>query len=164
MRDKEFYASSRHQLPDHGDAGGPHAYVAPSNNNGNKKQRYEDSHWSMRSERPGFLQGMDVGALMDALSNPRNNVMEVLDEARHRHTDLFDSGKSMTAIISAAARRRQIRLAHECWEWMDRARIPKNVYHYNSMISVTEKDKNYREALELLKQMEQKGIAKNEVT
>lgn len=70
----------------------------------------------------------------------------------------------MTALIAAAARRRQIRLAYACWDYMDVARLEKNTYHYNAMISVAEKGKNLRHALDLLKEMDQHGIAKNEVT
>ena len=70
----------------------------------------------------------------------------------------------MTALIAAAARRRQIRLAYQCWEFMDTAGLEKNTYHYNAMISVAEKSKNLRTALDLLKEMDSRGIAKNEVT
>ena len=70
----------------------------------------------------------------------------------------------MTALIAAAARRRQIRLAYACWDFMDQARLEKNTYHYNAMVSVSEKGKNLRHALDLLKEMDQRGIAKNEVT
>jgi pentatricopeptide repeat protein len=70
----------------------------------------------------------------------------------------------MQALIAAAARRRQIRLAFACWEYMDTARLEKNTYHYNAMISVAEKSKNLRHALDLLREMDQRGIPKNEVT
>jgi pentatricopeptide repeat protein len=47
---------------------------------------------------------------------------------------------------------------------MDKAGLVKNVFHYNAMISVTEKDKNLRAALDLLKEMDDRGIEKNEIT
>ena len=46
----------------------------------------------------------------------------------------------------------------------EQAGLEKNTYHYNAMISVAEKSKNLRHALDLLKEMDQRGIAKNEVT
>ena len=70
----------------------------------------------------------------------------------------------MTALIAAAGRRRQIRLAFACWDFMDQVGLEKNTYHYNAMISVAEKSKNLRHALDLLKEMDQRGIEKNEVT
>lgn len=88
----------------------------------------------------------------------------ILTEARRRYPDAFACGRAMTALIAAAARRRQIRLAHACWEFMDRVGLDKNTYHYNAMISVAEKSKNLRHAMDLLKEMDQRGIAKNEVT
>lgn len=91
-------------------------------------------------------------------------VDEELHKARSNYQEAFVSGKAMTALIATAARRRHIRLAHHFWEFMDRANLPKNIFHYNAMISVTEKDKNLRQALDLLKEMKERGIEKNEVT
>jgi pentatricopeptide repeat protein len=91
-------------------------------------------------------------------------VDEDLHNARVSFQEAFVSGKAMTALIATAARRRHIRLAHHFWNFMDRANLPKNIFHYNAMISVTEKDKNLRQALDLLKEMKERGIEKNEVT
>jgi pentatricopeptide repeat protein len=74
------------------------------------------------------------------------------------------TGKAMTALISVAARRKQIYLGHAVWDWMDIAKLHKNTFHYNSMISVAEKAKNYQHALDLLNQMTVRNIPKNEVT
>lgn len=59
------------------------------------------------------------------------------------------------------------------WEWMDNPpsngngtvqKIEKNVFHYNSLISVCEKMKDWKGALDLLYEMDRKNITKNEVT
>jgi pentatricopeptide repeat protein len=55
-------------------------------------------------------------------------------------------------------------MAGMIWSWMDGAGVEKNTFHYNSMISATEKSRNYRQALALLREMEQRKIPKNEVT
>lgn len=89
---------------------------------------------------------------------------QVLDQARQEFPGAFGSGKAMTAILSSAARKRHIRLARACWDHMDQAGMDKNVFHYNAMISVFEKDRKLGEALNLLKEMERKNISKNEVT
>jgi len=115
-------------------------------------------------ERPIHMQGFDVMALIDRCSRPHVDVFRELDQAWERHREIFESGKALTAIIATAARRRNIGLAHTCWEWMDRAGMEKNVFHYNSMISVMEKDRNYQGALDIMKEMSDRNIAKNEVT
>lgn len=129
-----------------------------------RKNPRQEEHQSLRTDRPPFLKGIDLNRFMDDLCNQRLNVFKSLDSARQEYWELFHSGKVMTAVIAAAARRRQVRLAQQCWEWMDRVGMEKNVYHYNSMISVMEKDKNFREAMNLLKEMESRNIPKNEVT
>jgi pentatricopeptide repeat protein len=91
-------------------------------------------------------------------------VDEELHKARANYQEAFTSGKALTALIATAARRRHIRLAHHFWDFMDRANLLKNIFHYNAMISVAEKDKNLRLALDLLKEMKERGIEKNEVT
>jgi pentatricopeptide repeat protein len=129
-----------------------------------RKNPRQEEHQSLRTDRPPSLKGIDLNRFMDDLCNQRLNVFKSLDSARQEYWELFHSGKVMTAVIAAAARRRQVRLAQQCWEWMDRVGMEKNVYHYNSMISVMEKDKNFREAMNLLKEMESRNIPKNEVT
>ena len=47
---------------------------------------------------------------------------------------------------------------------MEERNIEKNVFHYNSLISVCEKMKDSQRALRLLEEMERRGIQKNEVT
>jgi pentatricopeptide repeat protein len=146
-----------------------------SNNNQGHGSRHQYSHndngamdeyWghARGGERPGLLLGLDVTALMDRLGHPRADVFQELDQSRHNHPEVFECGKAMTALISGAARRRQMRLAQACWEYMDARRLEKNVYHYNSMISVAEKNKDYRMALSLMEEMSRRHIEKNEVT
>lgn len=110
------------------------------------------------------MQGFNASEWIDRLNNSHAHPNDTLSEAQSRYPDAFASGRAMTALIAAAARRRQIRLAYACWEFMDQARLEKNTFHYNAMISVSEKSKNLRQALDLLKEMDQRSIAKNEVT
>jgi pentatricopeptide repeat protein len=49
-------------------------------------------------------------------------------------------------------------------QWMDFRKITKNTFHYNAMISVTEKAQDYRRALALMVEMSDRGVEKNEVT
>jgi pentatricopeptide repeat protein len=87
-----------------------------------------------------------------------------LDKAREEHAASFDSGKAMTAILANLARRRKLGVALSVWQWMDQRSIPRNVFHFNSLISVCEKMKDWQRALKLLDQMEKEGVEKNEVT
>jgi pentatricopeptide repeat protein len=136
-----------------------------------RNSRQDDSApWNKNArdhQRPTILQGLDIQALVDRLSTKLSVPDELftdLDETRRENRNVFDSGKAMTALISVAARRRNIGLGHALWDWMDRARIAKNTFHYNSMISVTEKARDYQKALQLLKEMKDRNIPKNEVT
>jgi pentatricopeptide repeat protein len=70
----------------------------------------------------------------------------------------------VTAIISNLARRRNLRIANAVWDWIDSIGIDKNTFHYNSMISVCEKVRDYAKALRLLDEMKERKVAKNEVT
>lgn len=108
--------------------------------------------------------GLDVQALVDRLCRPHCHVFQELDAAREDHLAVFQSGKAVTAIISNLARRRNIKLASTVWDWIDSVGIKKNTFHYNSMISVCEKVRDYKRALRLLDEMKQKSVPKNEVT
>lgn len=116
-----------------------------------------------RSYRAGPT-GFDAIRLVDALCCPGCNLVEALDRAKEDFSASFQSGKALTAILSNLARRRKIGLALNLWNWMDQRGIDKNVYHYNSLISVCEKMKDNQRALSLLEEMERRGIQKNEVT
>jgi pentatricopeptide repeat protein len=109
---------------------------------------------------------MDIQSLVDRLQRAHNQagIGQELEIARERHREVFESGKALTAIISSVARRRNMNLAKAIWDWIDHAGIQKNTFHYNSMISACEKVKDYRRALQLMDEMRQKNIAKNEVT
>lgn len=102
--------------------------------------------------------------LVDVLCRPGCNLMEVLDCAKEEYFTSFASGKALTAILSNLARRRKMGIALSVWQWMDQRGIEKNVYHYNSLISVCEKTKDHQRALMLLREMESRRIQKNEVT
>lgn len=108
--------------------------------------------------------GLDVQALVDRLCHRDANVFRELDISREEHSAVFQSGKAVTAIISNLARRRNVRLANLVWDWVDSVGIKKNTFHYNSMISVCEKVREYKRALRLLDEMTEKKVEKNEVT
>jgi pentatricopeptide repeat protein len=132
---------------------------------GREKPRDRDP-WSYR-DRPTILQGLDINVLVDRLSeftHNRNMLFAELDKTREANREIFDSGKACTALISVSARRKNIVLGQAIWDWMDMNGLQKNTFHYNSMISVTEKARDYRRALALLKEMSDKRIPKNEVT
>ena len=120
-----------------------------------------------RGERTTILNGFNVLEFINQVSefqNDRRRIFDALNTARKNYPEPFENGKGLTALISSAARRRHVKLAHIIWDWMDEARVEKNTFHYNSMISATEKSKNYREALALMREMERRNIPKNEVT
>jgi pentatricopeptide repeat protein len=106
----------------------------------------------------------DAVRVIDILCQPGCNIFEVLDQAQFDFSNNFQSGKALTAILSNLARRRKLGIALTVWQWMDQRRIEKNVFHYNSLISVCEKVKDNQRALHLLEEMDRKGIEKNEVT
>jgi len=120
--------------------------------------------WASRGPPQAMIMGVNILHLVDCLSNPRNNCEQELDKLYEKHEDFFVCGKGSTAILTAAARQRNVRLAETFWVWMDHRKLEKNTFHYNSMISVCEKGKNYRKTLDLLKEMTDRKIAKNEVT
>jgi len=118
---------------------------------------------------------LDIGELLNHLERVQggNSVLfQELDRARERYPDAFRSGKALTALISGSARRRNVRLAYAVWDWLNlqqnrpegKKNIPKNTYHYNSMITVYATARKPQQALELMKEMSREGIEKNEVT
>lgn len=117
-----------------------------------------------RGGRGQVIMGLDVQALVDRLCRRDADVFRELDDAREENLGVFQSGKAVTAIISNLARRRNLRLASTVWDWIDSVGIQKNTFHYNSMISVCEKVRDYNRALQLLDEMRDKNVQKNEVT
>jgi pentatricopeptide repeat protein len=149
----------------HHSGNGDRARISGNNNNGNDDP-WNQQHTGNR-DRPTILQGLDINALVDRLTTKLNNkdaLFAELDRTRQENRNVFDNGKALTALISIAARRKNIGLGHAAWDWMDHAGIAKNTFHYNSMISVTEKARDYQYALALLQEMKDRGIMKNEVT
>jgi pentatricopeptide repeat protein len=135
-----------------------------------KQHHHQQQHRSKQRQHPrdhpsnGSSAVFDVVQLVDHLCHQGCNLVETLDRAKDNFSSSFLSGKALTAILSNLARRRKMGIALSVWEWMDERRIEKNVYHYNSLISVCEKVKDYQRALRLLEEMEHRGIPKNEVT
>lgn len=174
QRDKEFYTlrngptggGGNHGNHGNGGGGGNNSHGGRGGGNGGRGGRYAEDPWVFR-DRPTVLQGLDINALVDRLSSKLSNkdaLFADLDRTRQDNLNVFEGGKAMTALISVAARRKNIGLGHAVWDWMDHAGISKNTFHYNSMISVTEKARDYQRALGLLKEMKERKIAKNEVT
>mmetsp|Transcript_5102 Transcript_5102/g.14675 ORF Transcript_5102/g.14675 Transcript_5102/m.14675 type:complete len:1035 (-) Transcript_5102:490-3594(-) len=109
--------------------------------------------------------GFEVNALVDRIVSASGSSLEQeLDRARDASPNSFESGKAVTAILSHLARRRKIGVALSVWSWMEKRKLPRNVFHYNSLISVCEKTRDWRRALDLLTDMERAGVQKNEVT
>lgn len=161
QRDKEFYTARR-----------PEGRSARSNGGDREGTRFSKINntqdpWNQHRDRPTILQGLDINGLVDRLDPLINNKVALfaeLDRTREENLQVFDSGKALTALISIAARRKNIGLGHAAWDWMDRVGIAKNTFHYNSMISVAEKARDYQHALALLQEMKDRNIKKNEVT
>jgi hypothetical protein len=106
------------------------------------------------------IMGMNIQGLVDRLLRPRVDFDAELDKAYKEHEPVFACGKASTAIISAGARQRNMRLSENVWKWMDRAGLEKNTFHYNAMMSAV----GYRQTLTLLQEMTDRKIDKNEVT
>ncbi len=107
---------------------------------------------------------LDVQRLVDRLCSGACHVEDELEQARHQYFTSFQGGKAITGILSNLARRRKIGIAMAIWNWMDTVGIQKNVFHYNSLISVCEKVRDHHKALALLEEMDRKNVRKNEVT
>lgn len=131
-------------------------------------RRISDNHWGhRRNERPSIVQGLDVMQLVDRLAacSASSEFNATLQESRKEYSGAFLSGKACTAIISLGSRQRLIKLCYAVWDWMDtQDDLEKNIFHYNAMISVTEKAKDFRAALDFLREMKDKKVPKNEVT
>ena len=175
---------AQREAPDHGEHFVPGAEQAPSNQapealdhfkrgyheRANLREREmgelaQDHYAGSRDGRPhGRYQPFQAAPFADILCRPGCNVMYELDRARDSAAAQFATGKPITAILSQLARRRKVGLANAVWDWMDSAGIEKNVYHYNTMISVCEKVKDHRRAMQLFKEMERGNIQRNEVT
>ncbi|KAL7463575.1 hypothetical protein ACHAXS_003971 [Conticribra weissflogii] len=120
------------------------------------------AHCDHGSRYPNSTSNSDV---VDRLCHPRTNVAEEMDRARHSSPESFSSGRAITAILSQLGRRRQMNVAMQVWRWMETTHgITRNVFHYNALINVCEKIKDWKRALDLLRQMDDEGVPKNEIT
>lgn len=134
----------------------PTRIEVPSDKITHRNDHYRDSNPSARH--------VEVANLVDRISRPGCNLYEELDYAHQTIFKTGDTSKALTAILSNLARRKKIGVALAVWQWMDHAGIEKNVFHYNSLISVCEKMKDSNKALGLVAEMERNGVKKNEVT
>lgn len=134
--------------------------------------------WSATRDRVTVVSGLEIAPLLDQLErcqssgsshNDNNNkngssVNQIMDGARSKHPEGFDTGKAVTALISGCARRKNTRLAHLLWKWCQARQLHLNTYHYNSMIAVAATDRQPQQALKLMEEMTERRVAKNEVT
>ena len=119
------------------------------------------------SNHHGGAGGFSMEEFVDRLCHPYTaSVYTELNHARATSPESFVSGRAITAILSQLGRRRQMRVAYQVWSWMDKTvpRINKNVFHYNALINVCEKSKDWKGALDLLHQMDNNFVGKNEIT
>lgn len=90
--------------------------------------------WSSYRDRPTILQGLDINALADRLTpqlHSRDALFAELDRTRQQNEFVFESGKAMTALISVAARRKNIGLGHAVWDWVRfKNSIPSMMHTY----------------------------------
>ena len=106
-----------------------------------------------------------MDGFVDRLCHPRADVSDEMDRARGSSPESFHSGRAITAILSQLGRRRQMKAAMQVWKWMERSDgITRNVFHYNALINVCEKIRDWRMAMDLLRQMDVDGVTKNEIT
>lgn len=112
------------------------------------------------------MSGLEINPFLDQLerSHDISSIERMLDEARARYPDGFATGKAITALVSGCARRKNTRLAGTIWDWCKREDLELNTFHYNSMIAVAASDRKPQEAIKYLREMSDRGIAKNEVT
>ena len=143
QRDKEFY-SRRHGSDGRGAGDGGRSTAnggergkgrAGGNNMNNDMDRSggrrsgftsrftePNDPWSQNyRDRPTILQGLDINALCNRLTpklNSKEALFAELDRTRQQNEFVFESGKAMTALISVAARRKNIGLGHAVWDWV----------------------------------------------
>jgi pentatricopeptide repeat protein len=155
MREREFYSQNKTKR------GGGHA---GGGGGGGQGRDYRDP-WANR-DRVTIINGLDCNRLLDELeaTHDRRVIYEKLDRAHTDYPEGFESGKAITALVSAAARRQNTNLAYTIWEWVHEVKIPKNVFHYNAMIAVAATERNPEKALRFMEEMTRENIQKNEVT
>jgi len=126
QREKEFY--SRRHGPDGRRGGGGRGGRGrggggrtSSGGRGGRGGRDEEPWTSSYRDRPTVLQGLDINALADRLSpklSNKDSLFQELDRTRQQNEYIFESGKAMTALLSVAARRKNIGLGHAVWDWV----------------------------------------------
>lgn len=129
--------------------------------------KHAHNHNRHNSNHHGGAGGFSMEEFVVRLCHPHTaSVYNELNHTRATSPESFISGRAITAILSQLGRRRQMRVAQQVWSWMDKTvpRIIKNVFHYNALINVCEKSKDWKGALDLLHQMDTNGVGKNEIT
>ena len=122
--------------------------------------------YSSNRDRFTVVSGLEVSPFLDRLERAHDvfGIEQMLGEARATYPDAFITGKAITALVSACARRKNTRLAATIWEWCKAEDLELNTFHYNSMIAVAAADRKPQEAIKYLREMTERGVAKNEVT
>jgi len=137
-------------------------YTRNSSNHNCQQRQYKANNSRYNK---GNISGFSMEAVVDRLCHPRSNVFEEMDHAHKTSSESFRSGRAITAILSQLGRRRQMRVAMQVWRWMENTNgITRNVFHYNALINVCEKIKDWKGALDLLRQMDVENVQKNEIT
>lgn len=135
-------------------------YTRSFSNQDHRPQRNYNNRYN-KGSNPGF----SMEEVVDRLCHPRTDVFKEMDHARKASPESFQSGRAITAILSQLGRRRQMSVAMQVWRWMESTQgITRNVFHYNALINVCEKIKDWKGALDLLRQMDEEGVPKNEIT
>ena len=122
--------------------------------------------YASNRDRVSVVSGLDVSSLLDRLERSHDlaSVERMLAEARADYPDAFSTGRAITALVSGCARRKNSRLAATIWDWCKTENVDLNTFHYNSMIAVAAADRKPQDAIKYLREMSDRGIAKNEVT
>jgi pentatricopeptide repeat protein len=117
-------------------------------------------------DRVTVVSGLEISPFLDQLERAHDVVAveRMLAEARTNYPDAFATGKAITALVSGCARRKNTRLAATIWDWCKAENLELNTFHYNSMIAVAASDRKPQEAVKYLREMTERGVAKNEVT
>jgi pentatricopeptide repeat protein len=91
-----------------------------------------------------------------SLSEQERGQRRILNMVREKHPRSFShDGRALTTILAHCARHRDAATADVLWKWMDDQGVMKNIYHFNAYLSVQDKTRNLRKAMQVLKIMKQ---------
>ena len=109
--------------------------------------------------------GIDVNELIARLCASRSDINQELARAFDVNPGFFESGKALLVILSRLRQERNMHAAFAVWRWSHESSIVSvKLIHYNGMLSVFERCGDWRAALDLMEEMDRKGIEKDEHT